>query len=397
MSCISPDGCLVAIAADNILSTFWVADGSTRWSVQTLGTTLSLAFSQDGELLAAAEDDGLVLLFATVSGTSKVLLRDTRLKEMVFSPEKDFISGINTWHSRACLIRVIDGQKLWTDTQWGSNCILFLPDHSLLYGYCSRIDLLTQKALDNLGNLWETVTAASISPGDKWLAVGTVAGMHKKLYLFQAGQPGQWLEPVKLIEQDHFIWATCFSPDSTLLISGSDDLTVCIWKLSSDPEEWSCIGILYGHTQPIQQLVVLPCGKRFLSHQNDGMIRLWDISALVEGREFEIDDVVDGALVHPGWFRHGICLGGWTQEGHPFTFEYPFKLPEGVKPLDWDVENFEFPEVRDVVLENGDTLAAYLLKHPKAEPENDPDSDHSGDTSSHTTDSEEDSILTEDL
>lgn len=146
------------------------------------------------------------------------------------------------------------------------------------------------------------------------------------------------------------IHATCFSPDSTLLISGSLDFTVRVWQSSHNGHQWSCISVLYGHTRPIDQLIFLSCGKRFLSRQWDGTIRLWDISALVEGREFEIKDVKEGALVHPGWFGHGICLGGWTVNG-PFVMEYPFKLP--VEPLKWDVDNFKFPKAKKMKLDGG--------------------------------------------
>jgi hypothetical protein len=86
----------------------------------------------------------------------------------------------------------------------------------------------------------------------------------------------------------------------------------------------------------VWDVAFLPDGKRIISMSDDNTIRIWDISAVIAGREFdiEVDEGVPPAV--GGWFRHAIPLGGWFY-GEPFVFKHPFKLPAGVEPLGWKI------------------------------------------------------------
>jgi hypothetical protein len=112
-----------------------------------------------------------------------------------------------------------------------------------------------------------------------------------------------------------------------------------------ETQSWACIGILYGHWKPLVEIVFVPDGKRIISRTYGGIVRIWDISAVIEGREFEIE-VDDGTPAVVGsWFRHVIPLGGWFGTV-PFVFQHRFKLPAGVEPLGWKIVSEEETEVK---------------------------------------------------
>jgi len=57
------------------------------------------------------------------------------------------------------------------------------------------------------------------------------------------------------------------------LISGSEDNTLCIWRVS----DWQCLHILGGHKGAINDIAVHPSGKVLLSVSRDNTIRLWNL------------------------------------------------------------------------------------------------------------------------
>lgn len=72
-----------------------------------------------------------------------------------------------------------------------------------------------------------------------------------------------------------------YSPDGTLLASGSDDCTVRIW----DAETGSELRKFEGHIELVRNVVFLPDGKQILSSSYDGTVRRWNIDDEATGGE----------------------------------------------------------------------------------------------------------------
>lgn len=65
--------------------------------------------------------------------------------------------------------------------------------------------------------------------------------------------------------------------NTTHLISSSEDMTLCIWRIS----DWECVHILGGHKASVTDLAIHPSGKLALSVSKDHTLKLWN---LVQGR-----------------------------------------------------------------------------------------------------------------
>lgn len=64
----------------------------------------------------------------------------------------------------------------------------------------------------------------------------------------------------------------------TFLMSGSEDCTLCIWRV----HDWQCVHILGGHKGPVTEFSIHPTGKMALSVSRDSTMKLWN---LVQGNQ----------------------------------------------------------------------------------------------------------------
>eukprot|EP01038_Epipyxis_sp_PR26KG_P016093 gene16093-21865_t len=113
-------------------------------------------------------------------------------------------------------------------------------------------------------------TVAVSKSSGKYLVSG---GMDERIKLFN-------LEENRSIGEitNHSGAITCleFFCDSYLL-SGSEDATICIWRVY----DWQCVHILGGHKAGINGFSIHPSGKMALSVSKDNTMKLWN---LVQGR-----------------------------------------------------------------------------------------------------------------
>jgi WD40 repeat protein len=70
------------------------------------------------------------------------------------------------------------------------------------------------------------------------------------------------------------VWSVAFSPDGTLLASGSWDNTIKLWQVSDGTE----VRTLTGHSSGVASVAFSPDGAELASGSFDGTLRLWKVS-----------------------------------------------------------------------------------------------------------------------
>jgi protein MAK11 len=144
---------------------------------------------------------------------------------------------------------------------------------------------------------WETNLSPSESHGDDAKSMNLKFGFHCSIGSLKAvavSNSGKFLacagtdERIRIFDlnankslgelSQHSGAITCleFFGDSYLL-SGSDDHSVCIWRV----HDWICVHILGGHKDIVTDLSIHPSGKIALSVSKDGSMKMWN---LIEGR-----------------------------------------------------------------------------------------------------------------
>src|SRR5438552_5748901 len=130
--------------------------------------------------------------------------------------------------------------------------------------------------------------ASDTSAASHALADGNF-GLARKLLSGHRPQPGQqdlrgfeWRylwglsqgEQLKtLLGHSNFVHCLAYSPDGTMLASGSFDHTVKLWN----PDTGELIATFAGHSGKVISVAFSPDGQLLASGGNDGLVRLWDL------------------------------------------------------------------------------------------------------------------------
>ncbi|MEZ4866010.1 MAG: BTAD domain-containing putative transcriptional regulator [Caldilineaceae bacterium] len=292
----SPNGELIAIGtlsgeirvwqtADHTLVAIWQGHADAIWSV---------AFSPDSQLLASGGGDRTVCVWDVRSGQLRHSLHGhtKSVGAVAFSPDGTVVasgSGDRTvcvWNVQQGTLRHRLDQTGWVIT------LAFSPQ---------RMDgryLLASGGEDRVVQLWELSAGAGIETAN-----GATPG---------ASTP-QSPAHARLIRslQGHADWirSVAFSPDGSLLVSGSYDQTVRLWEVMTGQERH----VLAGHTKSVLAVAFAPDGQLVASAGRDRTVRLWQVQR---------GQILRTLLGHTDWVRavtfhpHDALLasGGYDQK-----------------------------------------------------------------------------------
>ncbi|AFZ35362.1 WD-40 repeat-containing protein [Stanieria cyanosphaera PCC 7437] len=213
---------------------FQSADLSKSVFAENFGGIWSVAFSPDGQYLAAGDTKGDIILRRITDGQPILSFKGHHswVVSLAFSPDG------NTLASGSCDCTA----KLW-DVNTGE-CLHTLDEHeqevwSVAFGPDGTI--LASGCDDHQTRLW------SVSTG-------------KCLKVFQ-GHLGEVL-------------SVAFSLDGQMLISGSHDNTIKLWDINTQ----KCKQVFQGHEDGVRSVSLSPDGQMLASSSNDRTVRLWDLN-----------------------------------------------------------------------------------------------------------------------
>jgi hypothetical protein len=165
-------------------------------------------------------------------------------------------------------------------------------------GRVARYDVVSGRRIAEVGEEFDEVLAADISPDQSTVALG---GPGKKVKIY-ATTGGKAIHEMK--EHTDWITAVAYSPDGVLLASGDRNGGLRVWEAARGNEFYT----LNGHKAAITSLSFRADSNVLASASEDGTVRLWEMNGGKQiksiyanpGGVLSVDFAADGNLVTAG-------------------------------------------------------------------------------------------------
>ncbi len=311
----SPDGKTLVSADGEGWVNFWnpATGQKTRTVRGHVNGVAALAFTPDGQILAARDDPGGdgVRLWDVASGKELKILKTTGDGGLAISHDGKFLAGGGSF-----LWNLLTGEVLRKIDQ-DAKYVSFSPDDKLLAGTDSDDGIMLRSVDDGeeigkfrgyrnrtesitfdpggkeiiTGNLDNTVMFWDIDSGKPptsqhfLVEDGIVLSPDGNTFVISGGFADRYIsfidtksgQEIKRFASDSHqyssIFSVAFSPDGRILASG-DDRNITLWDVASASE----IRTLSGHTDRVQSVTFSVDGKTLASGSDDGTIKLWNIA-----------------------------------------------------------------------------------------------------------------------
>ena len=201
----------------------------------------SVKFSQDGGRLLTVSSDGSLHLWNVETGryeTSFALGEHTNWSDVLsFSPDSKYLVSNNGGEQRA---------RVWSTETFTQHAILTVPKQIIGLAFSPDLKKLTGRNLRDGTHVWDATTQEKLS---------TLQGVNRLL-------------------DNH--WPLIFSPDSRILastnITGPDKINIRTWETDTGAELFT----LEGHTARVSKYAFSPDSRLLVSGSEDGAVILWD-------------------------------------------------------------------------------------------------------------------------
>ena len=295
----SPDGTLLASSENNTVRLWDVSTQQTIAIFNHRATVYSIAFSPDGKTLASGSADLTVKLWNVVTGTEiNTIYARTIAQVLRFSPNGNILAWASGRQIKLWDIETRTDIVTFEDPVFSINSMTFSPDgKSLVYassvdGIVKVLDIETGSAID-LGHT--KFMSRAFSPDSTILATGTYDGM-VKLWDVRTGQ-----NIGNLLGSKRRSWVRniAFSPDRRTIASRGSETVIRLW----DVDTQTMIATLEEHKR-VTDLEFSPNGE-ILAVGASNRIKLWDMAtmqniAILEGHIESIHSIafsLDGKMI----------------------------------------------------------------------------------------------------
>eukprot|EP00052_Salpingoeca_macrocollata_P021784 m.187466 g.187466 ORF g.187466 m.187466 type:complete len:339 (+) comp21624_c2_seq3:3760-4776(+) len=246
VSC-SADGGVVAAGSDNTALVWDGRTGGQRHAFRYADRVLCLQVSSQGHLLATGCYDkklslhSLLLLQGGAQAALRVLEGHAgRIMSLSFATDDLFLVSSSGGYLEGSV-------KVWELTE------------------------ASTRAYHTLTTSKHSYECVAVAPNNQVIVTGDTG---KKVTLMRYDHAAKASTQQVLMQHRDTVRCCCFSIDSKMFMTGSDDKTICMWSA----ETAQAVRVLRGHDREVTALHV-SFGNRYLySVANDTMLRVWELS-----------------------------------------------------------------------------------------------------------------------
>jgi eukaryotic-like serine/threonine-protein kinase len=295
----------------------------TSTTTRSLDKVFDLAFSPDGELLAAARGEGSVTVFDahSLKAVQTIPAHNGLAAALAFSADGSRLAtggddGVRTWESRSgvplekwdaqnvCGVAFsADGKRLAYSEFGGAFSVV---DADSRHVFFDQAHGLTHIMIPD-----DSCHIAFSHDGRRFVAPQS-GQSSVKVYSVDSGE-----DLVVIQGHDRSVRAAAFSPDDEAIATASDDRTIRLWNSTTGQNA----GVFRGHASAVRHVTFSPNGHFLLSRDADGSIRLWDAHLRNDSELKPLNkswgsqiQFVDGDWLHATFAGSVLSIREWSSD-----------------------------------------------------------------------------------